>query len=155
MGFKPYGKNWKRHTYAFIATRQQVPSRGKRSLTKCRSENMNFRNMSFSMSMSFLSASFLSLSFLNLDSKLHVLRKCKSCTPLLILPILLTGCSFFSKSSLAQNHDKSYLSARSIPPLKVPPGINSTGFHSAYPVSSREYPLTTEDVSVSPPGLNR
>jgi uncharacterized lipoprotein len=74
---------------------------------------------------------------------------------LICLSIGLTSCSYFSKSSLAQNHDKSYLSARSIPPLRVPPGINSTGFHNAYPVSSRQYPVAVEDVSILPPGLNR
>lgn len=73
---------------------------------------------------------------------------------ILILPITLVGCSYFTKSSISQNRDRSYLSAKSIPPLKLPPGIAGTSFHSAYPVSDRPYPVATEDVSIVPPGLN-
>ncbi|VVC76307.1 Outer membrane protein assembly factor BamC [Aquicella siphonis] len=71
-----------------------------------------------------------------------------------LFPLALTGCSYFSKSSISQNRDKTYLSAKSIPPLKIPPGIASSAFQSAYPVSDRQYPLSAEDISVVPPGLN-
>ena len=66
----------------------------------------------------------------------------------------ISNCSYVSKNYFAQNRDKTYLAARSIPPLQIPPGIHSGNFHSAYPVSSKEYPIRYEDVSVSPPGLN-
>lgn len=72
----------------------------------------------------------------------------------LLLPITLVGCGYISKSSITQNRDKSYLTAKSIPPLKTPPGIASSAFHSAYPVSDRQYPVSAEDVSIIPPGLN-
>jgi len=72
----------------------------------------------------------------------------------LLIPSVLAGCSFFSKSTFTQNRDKSYLAAKSIPPLKVPPGVATSAFHSAYPVSDKQYPVSVEDVSVIPPGLN-
>ena len=71
----------------------------------------------------------------------------------LLLPGILMGCSYISKSSFSQNRDKTYLYARSIPPLRIPPGIANSAFHSAYPVSYRTYPMSVEDVSVVPPGL--
>lgn len=70
-----------------------------------------------------------------------------------LFPLVLTGCSYLSKSSISQNKDKTYLSAQSIPPLKIPPGIASSAFQSAYPVSDRQYSRAEEDVSVLPPGL--
>jgi uncharacterized lipoprotein len=74
---------------------------------------------------------------------------------IVLLLMAATSCSYIAKSSMAQNRDKSYLAARSIPPLKIPPGIGSSSFHSAYPVSDRQYPIAAEDVSIIPPGLNR
>jgi uncharacterized lipoprotein len=73
----------------------------------------------------------------------------------LALPIVLIGCSYLpSSSNYLADRDKQYLSAKSIPPLKIPPGIASSSFHSSYPVSSRQYPISAEDVSIAPPGLN-
>lgn len=77
-------------------------------------------------------------------------------TRLIILTGLTTlaGCSYFSSAqSTYQNQDKSYLAARSIPPIKVPPGLNSSAFHNDYPVSDRQYPPAAADVSLAPPGL--
>jgi uncharacterized lipoprotein len=71
-----------------------------------------------------------------------------------LLPIALAGCSYINKSSFSQNKDKTYLNARSIPPLRTPPGIANNAFHADYPVSDRAYPRVVEDVSVAPPGLN-
>lgn len=71
-----------------------------------------------------------------------------------LLPFTLLGCSYISKSSFSQNKDKSYLYAKSIPPLRVPPGIATSSFHATYPVSDRNYPIAAEDVSLVPPGLN-
>jgi uncharacterized lipoprotein len=71
-----------------------------------------------------------------------------------LLPvILLTSCSSIPKGSFSQNRDKTYLSARSIPPLRIPPGIATSAFHSDYPVSDRTYPRAVEDVNLVPPGL--
>ena len=71
------------------------------------------------------------------------------------LSVTLIGCSYLSKSSFSQNRDKTYLYAKSIPPLKISPGIASSSFHAAYPVSYQTYPIAAEDVSVEPPGLYR
>lgn len=70
------------------------------------------------------------------------------------LPMVLISCSYISKSSITQNRDKGYLAARSIPPLRIPPGLSSKDFHNQYPVSDRQYPRAVEDVSIMPPGLN-
>lgn len=65
--------------------------------------------------------------------------------------IALTGC-YLSRPSF-KNRDREYLSARSVAPLSVPPGISSSSFRASYPVSSRQYPQVVEDVSLMPPGL--
>lgn len=70
----------------------------------------------------------------------------------LLLPILLTGCSY--SSSYVQTKDKAYLSAHSTPPLRIPPGISSSAFDNYYPVSDRTYPDKAKDVSLVPPGLS-
>jgi uncharacterized lipoprotein len=70
-----------------------------------------------------------------------------------LLPLALVSCSYINKSSFSQNKDKTYLYAKSIPPLRTPPGIANSSFHAAYPVSDRNYPIAAEDVSVVPPGL--
>jgi uncharacterized lipoprotein len=79
----------------------------------------------------------------------------KSATRMLVLflTIFLAGCSYISRPSVIQNRDKAYLSAKSIPPLKIPPGIASSSFHNAYPVSDHQYPVSAEDVRIVPPGL--
>jgi len=63
--------------------------------------------------------------------------------------LFLLGCG----SSVIQSRDKEYLSAKSIPPLRIPPGIASSTFHTLYPVSDRYYPESAKDVSLVPPGL--
>jgi uncharacterized lipoprotein len=71
----------------------------------------------------------------------------------LILPLVLTSCSYFSKQTILSNRDKQYLSAKSIPPLRMPPGVSSSAFHNDYPVSNRYYPEAEKKVSIVPPGL--
>ncbi len=63
----------------------------------------------------------------------------------------LTGCSYLSSS--LEYRDKAYLKAKSIPPLRIPPGVASSSFENSYPVSNRQYPIVQEDVSTTPPGL--
>lgn len=69
-----------------------------------------------------------------------------------LLFTVLTGCSYFSDSSVFRSNDRAYLTAQSIPPLKIPPGISSNAFQNYYPVSYREYP-GNKDVSLKPVGL--
>lgn len=73
---------------------------------------------------------------------------------ILLLPITLMGCSYVSKSSFVQHRDKHYLSAQSIPPLKIPPGLSSNAFQSYYPIADRYYPQNAKMVNIDPPGLN-
>lgn len=63
--------------------------------------------------------------------------------------ILLTSCSYF----ITSGQDKHYLSAKSLPPLKIPPGISSDAFENKYPVSQTVYPEQAKSVSLVPPGL--
>ena len=65
--------------------------------------------------------------------------------------ILLTACA--SRSEPGTGRDKQYLSANSVQPLRIPPGISSSAFHSEYPVSEHYYPEKIKEVSVVPPGL--
>jgi uncharacterized lipoprotein len=67
--------------------------------------------------------------------------------------VVPTGCAYFKKNSPIQNRDKLYLSAKSTPPLRIPPGLSSDAFESSYPVSDREYSKTAQDVKIIPPGL--
>ncbi len=76
-------------------------------------------------------------------------------TSIILLVIALTGCSYFHRPSYIQSRDKAYLAAHSIPPLKIPPGMASSEFHNAYPVSDREYSTSPKTVDLTPPGLNR
>lgn len=71
---------------------------------------------------------------------------------LLSFLVILSGCSTI-KNQIIVDRDTHYLSARSIPPLKIPPGTSSRSFHSYYPVSDRCYPECEKNVPVVPPGL--
>jgi uncharacterized lipoprotein len=66
---------------------------------------------------------------------------------------LLTGCSYIPGSSYIQNRDKQYLNAKSIPPLRVPPGLSSQAIQNHYPISSRNDLEKNKEVSQLPPGL--
>jgi len=74
---------------------------------------------------------------------------------LIVLGLLmsLVSCSYISSKSPIQMRDKQYLTARSIPPLKIPPGVSSSAIHSYYPVPNKNYPQSAKTVSVVPPGL--
>ena len=70
---------------------------------------------------------------------------------LLILTVCLVSCAQFT--STFQRGDKQYLQAKSIAPLKIPPGINTEAFHNEYPVSDKNYSTQTKEMSIIPPGL--
>jgi uncharacterized lipoprotein len=73
----------------------------------------------------------------------------------LIVIVLLAGCSSFrGNQSIIQNRDTDYLKAKSVPPLKIPPGMNSSTITAHYPVSDRAYPQGTAPMDLTPPGLN-
>ena len=71
---------------------------------------------------------------------------------LLLLP--LSGCSYFSNASVTNAQDKNYLSARSVPPLRIPPGVSTTSLETDYPVSDKSFPVSELKVDLTPPGLN-
>lgn len=71
----------------------------------------------------------------------------------LLFPAVLVGCIYIPKPSYIQNRENHYLTAKSIPPLSIPPGISSNAFESYYPVSDRNYPDSAKNVSTTPPGL--
>lgn len=65
----------------------------------------------------------------------------------------LISCSYIPRTAQIQDRDKDYLSARTIPPIRVPPGTSSQAIHNYYPVSSNEYPESDKKVNLLPPGL--
>ncbi|OGT38166.1 MAG: hypothetical protein A3F12_06755 [Gammaproteobacteria bacterium RIFCSPHIGHO2_12_FULL_38_14] len=70
----------------------------------------------------------------------------------MLLSFQLISCSSLSPA-IVKKRDSEYLSARSIPPLKMPPGSSSSAFQDQYPVSAQSYPKNLEQVSLIPPGL--
>lgn len=74
-------------------------------------------------------------------------------TTLVTALTMVSGCSYIKRSSIFVDRDTHYLSAKSIPPLKMPPGVSSNDFHSYYPVAEKDYPPATKNVTVIPPGL--
>jgi outer membrane protein assembly factor BamC len=72
----------------------------------------------------------------------------------LVMTGVLTSCSYiYGDKGVIQNRSTDYLKARSIPPLQIPPGLSSSSIHEAYPVSNRDYPYATQEISLVPPGL--
>lgn len=71
----------------------------------------------------------------------------------ILFSLTLTGCSYFSQHSY-HKRDKEYLTAQSVPPLSVPPGITLEKIQTFYPVSSTDYPESAKKVNLTPPGLN-
>lgn len=69
--------------------------------------------------------------------------------------LLLVGCGYFaSKPSIIQGRGKAYLSAHSIPPIRILPGMQTASIHNEYPIPDRHYPDSEKSVNILPPGLN-
>lgn len=69
--------------------------------------------------------------------------------------MLLSSCHYFSglsRPSFLQKREVEYLSARSIPPLKIPAGLDSNRIHNAYPIPSQTN-KNPHPVNIMPPGL--
>lgn len=64
----------------------------------------------------------------------------------------LSACGWLNSSSGVQTRDQAYLQAKSIPPLRIPPGLASSQFENRYPVSDRNDPDSAKTVSLVPPG---
>jgi uncharacterized lipoprotein len=74
-------------------------------------------------------------------------------TAVLMLALPIAGCAYFNPDSHSHAQDSNYLTARSIPPLRIPPGVSSNAFHNEYPVSDGSFSLTNAKISNVPPGL--
>jgi len=75
--------------------------------------------------------------------------------PLIALAVTLTSCThIYGEKGVLKDREYEYLNARSIPPLKIPPGYASDSIQQNYPVSDRDYSLAAARVGLSPPGIN-
>lgn len=72
---------------------------------------------------------------------------------LLISLLSMSGCGYVTRTTGMHSRDNVYLSARSIPPVHIPPGMSATGFENQYPIPDRQYPESAKTVSLIPPGL--
>lgn len=72
---------------------------------------------------------------------------------LLSLLFALTACSHFGGNRYVASREKTYLSARSIAPLQIPPGLASGTIQEEYPIAYRNYPEAAKFPSLVPPGL--
>ncbi|HEX2549535.1 MAG TPA: hypothetical protein VHM20_06890 [Gammaproteobacteria bacterium] len=74
---------------------------------------------------------------------------------IILLMVVLSSCSrIYGERGIIPNRDTDYLRARSIAPIKIPPGLSSDTIHNEYPISERNYPGNVKPDLV-PPGLNR
>lgn len=71
---------------------------------------------------------------------------------LLLSMLMLSSCSYVKRQNIVQDRDTQYLCAKSIPPLRIPPCLNSHLFSSQYPVSDR-FAGCDANVNILPPGL--
>lgn len=69
---------------------------------------------------------------------------------IMILSLLLASCS---ETTFVKDNNSNYLNAKSLPPLKIPPGLSSSTFQAHYPVSQENYPAHIEKPNLVPPGL--
>lgn len=75
------------------------------------------------------------------------------CLVILVLLMELIGCSYINPPSVMQGRDKYYLTAKTAPPLRVPPGLATNQFKNDYPIPERHYPDSARTVNITPPGL--
>lgn len=67
----------------------------------------------------------------------------------------LMGCSHvYGDRGVLKNHERDYLKAQSIPPLRIPPGLSSSNIETLYPVTEKQYPANEVSIGLIPPGLN-
>lgn len=75
---------------------------------------------------------------------------------LIIVTLIISGCSYiYGDNSVIVNRDTDYLKARSIAPLKIPPGYSSSTMQSKYPIPDRQYPPTSYRPDLAPPNLTQ
>ncbi len=81
---------------------------------------------------------------------MHILKKIAA-----VLWILtLTSCSYiYGNNGVIINRNTDYLKARSIPPLKIPPGLSSSTMVTKYPVPEKQYSGSAMRPDLAPPYL--
>lgn len=68
--------------------------------------------------------------------------------------LILTSCSYiYGNNGVIINRNTDYLKARSIAPLKIPPGISSSTMVAEYPVPERQYSGSAMRPDLTPPYL--
>lgn len=73
---------------------------------------------------------------------------------IILFALVLSSCSrIYGDRGLIPNRDTDYLRARSVAPLKIPPGFTSEAIQNEYPVSEKTYPGNPKP-DLIPPGLN-
>lgn len=72
---------------------------------------------------------------------------------LVFFSINLIACSYVQRVSFLQSRGDAYLKAKSIPPLRIPPGYSSEDFQNYYPIPDRNYPEKAKKLNLAPPGL--
>lgn len=72
---------------------------------------------------------------------------------ILLSALPLAGCSYFDSASNIQLRSNDYMTAHSIKPLSIPPGVSSSKIHNEYPVANRSYSQKELKVGITPPGL--
>lgn len=73
----------------------------------------------------------------------------------IMLALMLTSCSYiYGNNGVIVNRNTDYLKARSIPPLKIPPGLSSSTFRNEYPIPDRQYPGSMAKPDLTPPYLD-
>jgi uncharacterized lipoprotein len=73
---------------------------------------------------------------------------------ILMCSLSLTSCSYLSSGKNAiGGRNQAYLSAKNMPPLRMPPDISFNTFHAAYPVSSQPASQAEKQPDLTPPGL--
>ncbi len=67
--------------------------------------------------------------------------------------LALTGCGYiYGENGIIKNRSLDYQKARSIPPLRIPPGLSSSTITAHYPTSEHNYNRNTK-VDLTPPEL--
>lgn len=73
---------------------------------------------------------------------------------ILFLSIFISSCSYiYGEKGVITNRDTDYLKAKSIPPIKIPPGLSSSTMESQYSVSEKQYPENLKKPDLTPPEL--
>lgn len=73
---------------------------------------------------------------------------------ILALLISVSSCSrIYGDNSYFANRETIHLKAKTTPPLKIPPGYDSSTIHAEYPIADHQYPESAKKVSLVPPEL--